>query len=251
MGTRAPRRAAAPRPKRQRRSAEEAHEQILDAADRRLAEAGPSGIRLQEIAADVGVSHPTILHHFGSREGLVQAVVQRALAGLRDEIVRVISERSIDAGEGAELVRLVAATLGDRGHARLMAWLALEDRTPKDAPQLLRGLAGAMHARRVEECEAEVPPEDTVFMVLLVSLALFGEGVLGEAMRRSAGLEGDPTARSRLAEWLARLIEQHLHGPGLVGAAAEPRPEPRPDLRLGMDAKQEPKPARKRARSKG
>lgn len=223
VGTRAPRRAAAPRPKRQRRSAEEAHEQILDAADRRLAESGPSGIRLQEIAADVGVSHPTVLHHFGSREGLVQAVVQRALAGLQGEVVRVVSERAIDAGEGAELVRLVAATLGDRGHARLMAWLSLEDRTPKDAPQLLRGLAEAMHARRAVETGLDVPAEDTLFMVLLVSLALFGEGVLGEAMRRSAGLEGDAGAQVRFHEWLARLIEQHLHSPGLVGATAAPK----------------------------
>jgi AcrR family transcriptional regulator len=233
VGTRAPRRAAAPRPKRQRRTAEEAHEQILDAADRRLAEAGPSGIRLQEIAADVGVAHPTILHHFGSREGLVQAVVQRALAGLRDEIVRVVSERTIDASEGAELVRLVAATLGDRGHARLMAWLALEDHTPDDAPQLLRGLAGAMHARRVAETGAEAPPEDTLFMVLLVSLALFGEGVLGEAMRRSAGLEGDPSAPARFHAWLARLIEQHLHGPGLVEPPAAAGPEGKGGRRRG------------------
>jgi AcrR family transcriptional regulator len=216
VATRAPRRAAAPRPKRQRRSAEEAHEQILDAAERRLAEGGPSGIRLQEIAADVGVSHPTILHHFGSREGLVQAVVQRALAGVRDEIVRVVSERALDASEGAELVRMTAATLGDRGHARLMAWLALEGRTPEDAPQLLRGLAGAMHARRVVETGTEAPPEDTLFMVLLVSLALFGEGVLGDAMRKSAGLEGDATAPARFHGWLARVIEQHLHSAGLV-----------------------------------
>lgn len=223
MATRAPRRAAAPRPKRQRRSAEEAHEQILDAADRRLAESGPSGIRLQEIAADVGVSHPTILHHFGSREGLVQAVVQRALAGLQHEIVRVVSERTIEAGEGAELVRLVAATLGDRGHARLMAWLSLEGRTPADAPPLLRGLAGTMHARRLEETGLEPPAEDTLFMVLLVSLALFGEGVLGEAMRRSAGLDADAGARARFHEWLARLIEQHLHSPGLVEPAAAPK----------------------------
>jgi len=217
VATRAPQRAAAPRPKRQRRSAEEAHEQILDAADKRLAEGGPSGIRLQEIAADVGVSHPTILHHFGSREGLVQAVVQRALAGLSSEIVRVVSERAIDASEGAELVRLVAATLGDRGHARLMAWLALEGRTPENAPQFLRGLAAAMHTRRVVETATEAPPEDTLFLVLLVSLALFGEGIMGDAMRRSAGLEADGTAQARFHEWLARVIEQHLHSPGLVG----------------------------------
>jgi AcrR family transcriptional regulator len=220
VGTRAPRRAAAPRPKRQRRSAEEAHEQILDAADKRLAEGGPRGIRLQEIAADVGVSHPTILHHFGSREGLVEAVVNRALAGLGNKIVGVISERPLDAQEGTELVRLVMATLGDRGHARLMAWLALEGRPAEDPAGLLRGLGHAMHARRVAETGTTAPAEDTLFLVLLVSLALFGEGVLGDGMFASAGLGDDPSARARFHEWLVRLIEQHQHGPGLV----EPSP---------------------------
>lgn len=224
MASRGARPPARPAKKRQRRSAEEAHGQILDAADKRLAESGPRGIRLQEIAADVGVSHPTILHHFGSREGLVEAVVTRALEGLRDKIIGVLSERALDAGEGAELVRLVSATLGERGHARLMAWLALEGRPADDPAKLLRGLALAMHTRRVAETGTTAPVEDTQFMVLLVALALFGEGVLGATMFDSAGLAGDATARGRFQEWLMRLIELHLHGPGLV----EPTPKPKP-----------------------
>ncbi|MBV1885644.1 MAG: TetR family transcriptional regulator, partial [Parvibaculaceae bacterium] len=50
--------------KRIRRTAEEARRLILDAAEKRLAEQGPEGIRLQDIAKDIGVSHPAILHHF-------------------------------------------------------------------------------------------------------------------------------------------------------------------------------------------
>ena len=57
---------------RVRRTAEDARAAILDAAERRLGATGPGGIRLQEVAADVGVSHSTVLHHFGSREGLVE-----------------------------------------------------------------------------------------------------------------------------------------------------------------------------------
>lgn len=239
VATKAPRRAATPRPKRQRRSAEEAHEQILDAAERRLDEAGPRGIRLQEIAADVGVSHPTILHHFGSREGLVKAVVQRALAGLHEKIVAVLTERTPNAGEGAELVRQVSATLGDRGYARLMAWLALEGQPAGEPPRLLHVLGQTMHARRVAETGSQAPLEDTLHLVLLAALALFGEGVLGDAMFESAGLGDDPSAHTRFHEWLARLIEQHLHGPGLVDAA-EPAAAPAAPSKVG----------RRRARSK-
>src|SRR5688572_13499763 len=112
--------------KRVRRSAVVAHEQILDAADKRLAAHGPQGIRLQEIAADVGVSHPTILHHFGSREALVEAVVDRALASVQRDVVAAFTREPLDPTKSSDLIRRIMTTLGDRGHARLMAWLALE-----------------------------------------------------------------------------------------------------------------------------
>src|SRR5947199_358921 len=67
-----------PPPPRQRRTADEARAEILDAAERILVETGPGAIRLQQVAELVGVSHPTVLHHFGTREALVAAVVERA-----------------------------------------------------------------------------------------------------------------------------------------------------------------------------
>ena len=63
---------------RRRRSAQVARREILDAAQQRLSQGGPDAIRLQEIANDVAISHPTILHHFGSRDGLIRALDVRA-----------------------------------------------------------------------------------------------------------------------------------------------------------------------------
>src|SRR5580700_10941169 len=77
---------------RKRRTGEEARTAILDAAERLLVVAGPAGIRLQEVARDVGVSHPTVLHHFGSREGLIEAVVVRALDSLHAVLVAAVRE---------------------------------------------------------------------------------------------------------------------------------------------------------------
>src|SRR5688572_20963460 len=83
----APKRRAAPPRGTTRRSADEAQRVILDAAEQRLAQVGPAGLRLQEVAADAGIAHPTILHHFGSREGLIHAVVQRALGALYTDVM--------------------------------------------------------------------------------------------------------------------------------------------------------------------
>src|SRR5689334_19709953 len=101
-------------------------EKILEAAERHFAESGPAGIRLQEIAADVGVSHPAILHHFKSRAGLVEAVVERAVAKLQDDLVRAFAEAAGQpAPDGAAMLERVFETMADQGQARLLAWLLL------------------------------------------------------------------------------------------------------------------------------
>ena len=50
-------------------------------------ESGPAGIRLQDVAREVGVSHPTILHHFGSRDRLVEAVIKRRVRAMNQEVI--------------------------------------------------------------------------------------------------------------------------------------------------------------------
>ena len=62
-------------------------------------ERGPSGFRLMEVGAAAGVSHSVILHHFGSREALLSAVVQRALGTLRDDLLSALATG--DGNDGA------------------------------------------------------------------------------------------------------------------------------------------------------
>src|ERR1043166_9284456 len=73
--------------KRLRRTPEEERRLILDTAQELIAHHGPGGVRLPEIAAAAGIPHPLIWHHFGSREGLVRALVQEAVAELRDKLI--------------------------------------------------------------------------------------------------------------------------------------------------------------------
>ncbi|HYC55962.1 MAG TPA: TetR/AcrR family transcriptional regulator, partial [Candidatus Binatia bacterium] len=112
--------------KRTRRTAEDAKRVILDAAEKRLRESGPAGIKLQEIAADVGVSHPAILHHFGSRDGLMEAVVRRALISLRNTILDQVRKQMTREVDLPAILDLVFGIVAERGHARLIAWLILE-----------------------------------------------------------------------------------------------------------------------------
>ena len=194
--------------KRVRRNADDARREILDTAETMLREHGPDGIRLQQLADVVGVSHPAILHHFGSREGLIAAVVHRAVARLEADMIDAIaSAPSSEKPLGAQLIDRAYDVLVKGGHARVAAWLLLSGHWNPD-DQHVRTIARASHVRRLE-LEGDVTPpatlEDTTFRVILVGLTIFGEAIAGNALRHSAGLT-DPDAPDRFREWLARLL---------------------------------------------
>lgn len=203
---------------RRRRTAEEARHEILAAAQRRLAEGGPEAIRLQDIARDLGISHPTILHHFESREGLMQALARSAIGALNADVLRAISDPSRATSPEAVLDR-VFETLGESGHARLLAWAALSDRAPRGArsepeQQLLRVLADAVHRRLAEEARAaggRTPPrEEADFAVRLVAAAILGDALIGGVLNRLAGVPDEPSVQRRFRVWLARLLDERF-----------------------------------------
>src|ERR1700683_947293 len=106
--------------KRTRRTPEEARRLILEAAQAAIARTGPDGLRLQDIAAAAGISHPLILHHFGSRAGLVRALTREAAPELKDKLIAAITEGSFTVEE--QLDRVFEAFRG--GLAQRLAWLA-------------------------------------------------------------------------------------------------------------------------------
>jgi AcrR family transcriptional regulator len=197
------------RRKRTRRSAEEARELILDAAEAQLARGGPESLRLVQLAETIGMSHPSILHHFGSRDGLVRAVVQRTARRIEAQILVALQNQLAEEDAVTLLTRLFR-TLSEEGHARQLVWLYLSgQQDPVGYGARMRDIAGTVHKLRRARGDS-APPEDTLFTVLLAGLALFGNAIAGEPLRRSAGLDEDPTANDRFLAWLARFLRAHL-----------------------------------------
>lgn len=203
-------------PRRTRRTAEEARELILDAAEAQLVKHGPDSLRLVQLAEEVGLSHPAILHHFGNREGLVRAVVERAMGRLEGQIVESLRAGDLHEGADAALLARVFRVLADEGHARLMVWLSLSGaitRDPIGPGRKLELIAGTIHElRRGRGVAADL--EDTTFTVLLASYALLGNAIAGVPLRRGAGLADDDETgarvNARFLAWFARLLREHL-----------------------------------------
>jgi AcrR family transcriptional regulator len=205
------------RTKPARRPAKDTRLAILEAAEARLSKVGPFGLRLEEVAADVGISHPAVLHHFGSREGLVRAVVEHAMAGLQDELVRALAVGDGPPPSGAALFETVLTALFDRGQARLIAWLVLSGYDPLDSPTARanwKRIGEVTHALRLRHWKGRgdrtPSEEDTMFTIVLSALAIFGQAIAGKPTFRAAGLGRDAATEKRFRQWLATLLSKHL-----------------------------------------
>jgi AcrR family transcriptional regulator len=87
-------------------------ERLLAAAVDHVAGHGVTGLSLRELAAGIGTSHRMLIHHFGSKEGLLVEVV-----------------RSVEARQREALAELMAASDGSLDEAGRRFWARLTDPT--------------------------------------------------------------------------------------------------------------------------
>ena len=168
---------------------------------------GPAGLRLQDVARAAGVSHPTILHHFGSREGLVRALNQRSLEDLRNSVIAQMGS----AQSGDDSIKQTFAAYRD-GMAQRVLWL-----TQSAAPQAPDGLrffdeiVEALHAVRLRFAAPGTTPdiEDTRAVIHLTTIAAFGDAIIGPRLRQGSG-DKERAARERFETWFAALLDLYL-----------------------------------------
>ena len=194
------------RVKRLRRTAEEARRLILETAQALIASTGPEGLRLQDIAAAAGISHPLILHHFGSRERLVRALTREAVDELREKLLAAMgsSEYSVE----QQLDRVFNAFRAQR-----LVWLATIDPSggTEGTRLVIRDIADKLHQRRIAASPpgATVTRDDTDALIHLVATAAFGDALFGAQLHRSAGLPATSETDRGFRLWLAALIRAH------------------------------------------
>jgi AcrR family transcriptional regulator len=182
---------------RSRRSAAQTREAILQIAASHLMERGPAEVRLDAIASELGVSRQAVLHHFASRERLMQAVVERAWLRLFRELSALVGSGGQPAGALVDHVDEVARA---GGNARLGAWLLLSDQGLPD--ELFQGALAGLSDQLVTG-----PNVDARHRLLLVGAAIFGDALFGGRLRQVLGLPDDEADRARLRAELVALLD--------------------------------------------
>lgn len=196
--------AATKKTPRKRLSAKEAKDRILTVAERHLARVGPAGLRLKVIAEELGISHPAILHHFGHREGLVGAVLGRAVAAFETRLGGML-DGPVAAPNA--LLDALADFFAEDERARTLAWLTLSAEGGAgnvDTP--FERLGRLFHARQPGGGGDDRDFSETLFRMQLASLALFAEALIGGSMRRMSGQVDDAAASQDFRRRLAQLL---------------------------------------------
>jgi len=131
------------------RHEESAREAILDAAERLFAERGIDAVSLRTINAEAGYSVAALHYHFGTRDGLVRALLERALPPIDTRRAAMLAalageaEPPLEALVGALVHPLTAgfaAPVASLSRLRFLMRLAF-DRSPHLASARLAGLA--------------------------------------------------------------------------------------------------------------
>jgi AcrR family transcriptional regulator len=197
---------------RRRLDAEAARQLILDVTEKRLVTGGPGGIRLQEVAADAGVAHSTVLHHFGSRELLVKAVIARATRAIHAGLVEAIGKSDGEPERLEAMLEDVAKAMEKSGHARVIMWLALEGHHFDEKEVPMSAVIDAAHAMRLARKKHGTRParDDTARTVVLATIAIVCGSVLTPSMLGNAGLAADAAGQARFRSWLTRLLIEHI-----------------------------------------
>ena len=196
---------AEPARRRRRRSVDDARREILDAAERLLDERGPEAVRVQAVARAVGLTDAAVHYHFGSREGLLEALLRDVGRRMKAELAEADDDVGLDT-----LLGVLDEAYGAHGYARLTAWMRLAGWTPT-GEGMFRPYAEALHGARTRRAEAAgTPPpslDDTLHLVTLLNLVSWADALTGAEWRRSVGLPATAEAGEAFRRWLLDRLE--------------------------------------------
>jgi AcrR family transcriptional regulator len=198
---------------RQRRTPQAAKFAILDAAERRLHDVGPEGVRIQRIAADLGITDAAVHYHFGTREVLMDALLRRIGRRLVDDIDVTIESWAPGQVDVAALGRLFQRAYADERAARLALWLSLAGWRPKGSG-MLKSLVERVHRARIEAARKarRTAPRlaATQYAIALLSAAHMHAAMAGDALLASVAEDASGLEQRDFLKFAVELIARHL-----------------------------------------
>ena len=170
---------------------------------------GTTGVTVREIASAAGVSPGLVMHHYGSKAGLKDAVDQRASAFVEDMLAELT--RVGEKGASTSLAELFAERLEDEPALASYVRRLLVD-GGEAADTLFKRLFATSLAgmRSLGESGLVRPSQDEpmrVAFLLANDLAII---LLRQQIEGAIGI--DPLGRAGLGRWTSEVLDVYSHG---------------------------------------
>ena len=184
---------------------------ILDRSERLFARRGFGGVSLRELASECEVQHRTIQHHFGSKLGLYQSVLERWDEELESRLLQAIEDQRDLAGVIDQVVEeLFEFLLSKRDWVTLTARASMGEELPDGADlndrSWLRFIDTALKRQKLGSLKVDS-------RLLLISV----EGMLNNHILARSHYEAlygkdvtDPRLKSRTKEHLKAILRAVL-----------------------------------------
>ena len=187
---------------------------LLDVGQRLFAERGYEASSLRDITRSAGANLGSVTYHFGSKEALYQAVLERALVPLREAIHAAAHETgsALDRIEG--VLRAMFTHLGD--HPELPRLIVQQLAAGTVLPPIIAGtmqanigvMTGLIREGQRDGTIREGDPQ-------LLALSFGGQPIflalIGHALKQAVGVDPtDPAARQALVDSVVGLVRAGL-----------------------------------------
>jgi AcrR family transcriptional regulator len=178
-------------PARRRRSPEVAKTEALASARKLLLEGGPAAVTLKAVAADAGMGHANLIHHFGSAEGLQTALMSAMAADLAHTLTDAAAEFQAGRASLDDLVRITFDAFAKGGAGELSAWLAVTrqhghlEEVGRSIAEISDGLSRSL-GDLVPGGKARLSEA-----ILFVALLAMSDAVMGRNLKTMLGQEPD------------------------------------------------------------
>jgi AcrR family transcriptional regulator len=184
---------------RRRRTAEESRALILQVAAKRLAEYGLEGLNITGVSQEAGISHATLIHHFGSSGGMREALADKMTLDLVQDLVSSFDGKMSQ----VDMTQNVFHALSAGGPAKLIAWLAVEGgRESGQSDAVAEGFKKLLLSMKIlVEARDE---KDLQNLILLVGSAAIGFGLAGNVLAHLLGM--DQSELDSFPNWMTEHI---------------------------------------------
>ncbi|HXY70313.1 MAG TPA: TetR/AcrR family transcriptional regulator [Gemmatimonadales bacterium] len=206
----------------------EARERLIEAAREAFAKDGFEGASVRDITTRARANLGAITYHFGSKEALYHAVIERFAEPLADRLAAISREG------GAPLERLALAVRAFMEHmwshpempCLIVQELASNRPLPPPVAKVIRRNVESF-TRMITEGQADGsirPGEPHLFAMSIAGQPMF-LALAGRAIREALGVDpGDPTMRHLITEHVIATLKAAFASPAAAAASAHPNP---------------------------